>query len=144
VMAINGGTASVTNGARISGNGEGVAAGPGGHLWIGSDGGGGGGIVENNTGAGVRLVGASSLQIDGQAVVRDNGGDGISLSDTSVATFLQSSITGNTGEGIRCDSGSTGAEIRAQIIGPDAVTVTGNGNGSLLQQIDCRNAGQPG
>jgi hypothetical protein len=71
-------------------------------------------------------------------------GDGISLSDTSVATFLKSSITGNTGEGIRCDSDSTGAEIRGQTDGPDAVTVTGNGNLSLLQQIDCRNAHLPG
>jgi hypothetical protein len=145
VEAANGGTATIGVGAHVSGNGAGhngagVAAISGGHLSIQE-----GAVVENNTGAGVRLAGGSTLSMGGEAVVQHNGGDGISLSDTSVATFLKSSITGNTGEGIRCDSDSTGAEIRAQTDGgPDAVTVTGNGNGSLPQQIDCRNAHQPG
>jgi hypothetical protein len=145
VEAANGGTVTIGVGAHVSGNGAGhngagAAAISGGHLSIQE-----GAVIENNSGAGVRLAGASTLSMGGEAVVQHNGGDGISLSDTSVATFLKSSITGNTGEGIRCDSDSTGAEIRAQTDGgPDAVTVTGNGNGSLLQQIDCRNGHQPG
>jgi hypothetical protein len=134
VMAVNGGTASVTNGARVSDNEEGVAAGPGGHLSITSDGG-PPAIVENNTGAGVRLIGASSLSIGGQAIVRGNGGDGISVSDTSVAVFNDASVTGNTGWGVQCDGSPSVAVIRGPTDG-----VTGNTAGN----VDCVNAGQPG
>jgi len=72
----------------------------------------------------------------GQAVVQKNGSDGISLSDTSVATFLESTVTGNTGHGIHCDGTPSVAVIRGLTDG-----VGGNG---LWPQVDCQNAGQPG
>jgi hypothetical protein len=134
VVAANGGTAVVMNGAQISGNPVGVFAQAGGHLQIASDGG-GGAIIERNSRDGVRLVGASSLLIGGQAVVRDNGGDGISVSDTSVAVFDDATVTGNAGRGVHCDGPPSVAVIRGSTTG-----VTGNAAGN----VDCQNAGQPG
>jgi hypothetical protein len=130
VSVVNGGTVDVSDGARISGNVVGVSAGSGGHVSISR-----GAIVEHSTGAGIRLVGASTLSMDGQASVSDNGGDGVSLSDTSVAQFVDAIVTGNAGYGIRCDGPPSVAVIRGPTDG-----VTGNAAG----QVACQNAGQPG
>jgi parallel beta helix pectate lyase-like protein len=130
VSASDGGNASVTNGARVSGNGGGgVSADNGGHLLVQD-----GGIVENNTGPGINLTGASSLRMRGGAVVRGNSGDGVHLSDTSVAEVGDgtSQITGNGGYGIVCDGPPSVAVIRG-----NPGTVSSN----ALGQIACQSAG---
>jgi hypothetical protein len=130
VSASDGGSASVTNGARVSGNhAGGVVADNGGHLLVQD-----GGIVENNTGGpGVSLVGASSLRMQG-AIVRGNGGDGVHLSDTSVAEFDggTNQITGNGGHGIACDGPPSVAVFRGN---------PGTPTGNASPQIVCQSAG---
>jgi hypothetical protein len=136
VEADNGGTATIMNGAQITGNDIGVRANGGGHLAFGSDDGSGlGAIITHNSGDGVRVVAGSTLRIYSVDVVSDNGGNGVTLSDTSVGDFINPTITGNGGIGVHCDGPPSTAVERGPVN-----TVTGNDGGD----VDCRNAGQPG
>jgi hypothetical protein len=120
VAAQDGGSVDFHPGVGVSGNhGGGVTARDGGHLTIRGD-----TTIENNTGNGVFLSGASSLQ-GGGTTVSGNSGDGIHLKDTSVAQFDGTSqITGNSGWGIFCEGPPSVAVIEG-----NPGTVSGNTGG---------------
>lgn len=127
LSASDGGNASLVAGARSAGNGAGADANSGGSLLIQD-----GGIVENNTGGGVMLFGASALRMRGNAIIRGNGQHGLYVSDTSVASFGDGTtqIVDNGGFGIFCDTAPSVALIRG-----NPGTVTGNTSG----QVNCPN-----
>lgn len=66
-------------------------------LWLGRS---TAGTDSGNAGAGVRVSGTASGVRVVDAVVRANGGDGVAVTDTAVATITASSIHGNAGLGI--------------------------------------------
>lgn len=127
--AEDGGQVAVFEGARISGNHDGVCANNGGSILIQN-----GAIVESNNGDGVHLIGGSSLRIQSQSIIRNNTGNGIHAGDTSVVSFNDNTdqITGNGGAGILCDGPPSVAVYRG-----DPGTVSGNGG----PQIACQSAG---
>jgi hypothetical protein len=68
------------------------------------------------------------------SIVRNNSGDGVHLSDTSVAEVGDGTnqITGNGGHGIACDGPPSVAVIRGN---------PGTVSGSASPQIVCQSAG---
>jgi hypothetical protein len=113
------------SGFSIAGNrSEGLVASDGANVFLAA------GVVEGNVGHGVRMEGGSILSHLSQATIRNNGGSGISLADTSITRggSSQAFITGNGGWGIFC----AGPPAVAQVTPPgfSAANVTGNSAGA--------------
>jgi hypothetical protein len=120
--AAAGGVLILSSGIDIAHNSVGVES-DGGHILIQD-----GAIVENNAQDGVRATNASSVSIvNGATFIRNNGGDGVHLSGTTVASLDAGQvITGNGAWGIFCDGPPNVALIRG-----DSSGVSGNSAGQV-------------
>ena len=117
------GSVSVSN-TSVSGSDIGLQVNDGGHADVN------GTSVISGNGIGIFVKGGSTVAVGG--TVKNNSDDGISLSDTSVATLDDPTVTGNTGWGVHCDASPSVAVIRG-----DSSDVSGNTGGN----VDCANAG---
>ncbi|MBZ5725373.1 MAG: right-handed parallel beta-helix repeat-containing protein [Acidobacteriia bacterium] len=118
---MDGGRAELSG--RIANNERGIHVGYGGSLLIQD------GIVENNSGDGVYLVGASALKMS-RSIIRGNGRSGINILDHSVARFMppgSSQVINNGGAGLKCEPAPATAVING-VVG----TVSGNAEGQNL------------
>ncbi len=119
-LGVGGGRAEISGGT-VSGSGVGISVYTGGSILLHN-----GAIVQNNTGNGVVLWGASSAELD-DATIQNNGLDGIQLLDTSVASFSPGQIMNNHGAGLFCEGSPSVALIRGNV-----GVVSGNGQGQNL------------
>jgi len=94
-------------------------------------------IVQNNTGDGVQVGNGSSAEFS-NATIQGNGGNGVKISDTSVASFGpgnngvgNSQIINNQGAGLTCQSSPAVALVHGPV-----GTVSGNAQGNNLCPTD--------
>jgi len=99
--------------------------------------------ISENTGNGIFAVDGSALWLDNGVVIDGNGGNGVSLSDTTtlgkffVTTNIQ--ITNNGRWGIGCSTTPGVAQLYGFPPTAQPITMTGNASGST----NCPTAPQP-
>jgi hypothetical protein len=125
-LSLSSATASVSGGRVAGAIASGITVQDRAHLSIG-----GGAIVEDHASAGIFVSGGSSV-VPVDVTIRDNGGSGIALGDTSIlrSFFLADKpvISGNGGFGISCDVAPAVSHVTPN--GLPAAAVTGNVRGA--------------
>ncbi len=91
--------------------------------------------IRNNSSVGVTLGVASFLETNFSAVVANNAGGGIFVTDHSTAQISATSITGNSGVGVYAADGS---EV---LFYPPLSTISGNTFGVAVQDLSWANFG---
>jgi Right handed beta helix region len=132
ITSIEASTATVANGAVVSGNGNyGLGLYTGGTASLYN-----GGVVEANKAGGV-YVQSGNLNVGANGTIKNNGGDGILLETNSVADFsgTGNAVTGNKGWGIYCAPPPGDPLIEEE---PGLPTLTGNERGGN----NCKTAGE--
>lgn len=124
-LFVDGGRAELSGGT-VSNNGTGVLISNAGSVLFQN-----GPIVQNNTGDGVQVGNGSSAEFS-NATIQGNGGNGVKISDTSVASFGpgnngvgNSQIINNQGAGLTCQPSPAVALVHGQV-----GTVSGNAQGN--------------